>query len=177
MSAKLKILIFLILSIFAAVIGGISYIAKREPSPSIAAITSKGEQQRFPAAETAAELVSNSGRVNYKTIPLAQVTSVIQGTDPVTLATYAFDNMESKGGTRKIEIVYPQRNQALVTITRTKMSENSVRAIKYRVEFTKFGRSLLVSSPPLWQIVWIGYQEQCRDTTGVQLVASSTTCQ
>ncbi len=43
MSAKLKILVFLILSIFAAVIGGMSYIHKRQSSPSIAASDSKGE--------------------------------------------------------------------------------------------------------------------------------------
>ncbi|MCP6758872.1 MAG: hypothetical protein NHB32_08925 [Fischerella sp. CENA71] len=159
MSAKLKILVILILSIFATAIAGV-YLNNRQQN---ALITNSTKPQQHSAAVAAAqEIVTNPERAKYKTIPLDSIKSVLQGTDPAALALDAFDNSEAEQGRRKVEVYYPQPNQALVTIVQSDDSgDTEISTVKYRVELTSFGRSLLASSPPLWQIVWAGSQEKC----------------
>ncbi|MDM9383190.1 hypothetical protein QUB80_21075 [Chlorogloeopsis sp. ULAP01] len=171
MSAKSKILAILVLSFFATAAG--VYITHRQQSVQF---TVNGQQQHLSAAVSAQELVANPERANYKTIPLDSIKSVLQGSDPAALALDAFDIVESERGTRKVEVSYPQPNQALVTITKTKEKRNPGNAVKYRVELTSFGRSLLASSPPLWQITWAGSQEKCFVNQGKQKLAMAA-CQ
>ncbi len=159
MSAKLKLFLILILSVFATAGAGV-YLTQHQPSVPIFE-TNSGSGQQMVATHQSQEVVAYSERSNYKTIPLESINSSLQGSDPATLALNVFDEIASVGGTRKVEVVYPQRNQALVMITQIKRSKDSVGAIKYRAEMTTFGRSLLVSSPPVWQIVWAGSQVQC----------------
>ena len=158
MSAKLKFFLIVILSIFATAGAGV-YIIQRQP-PATIVETSDGQTQQVGAIHESQEVVAYSERSNYKTIPLEKINSSLQGSDPATLALNALDGIASVGGTRKVEVAYPQRNQALVTITQIKRGDDSV-GIKYRVEMTAFGRSLFVSSPPVWQIVWAGSQGKC----------------
>jgi hypothetical protein len=158
MPAKLKILVILILSIFATAAAGV-YIANRQQSAPIA--NNNLPQRHSAAVASAQEVMANPERARYKAIPLGSIKSVLQGSDPAALALDAFDDSAPERGTRKVEVFYPQPNQAFVTIVQTKERKNATSAVKYRVELTSFGRSLLASSPPLWQIVWAGSQEQC----------------
>jgi hypothetical protein len=167
MSAKSKILAILVLSIFATAAG--VYITNRQQPIQLSV---NGQRQHLSAAVSAQELVANPERANYKTIPLDSIKSVLQGSDPAALALDAFDIVESERGTRKVEVSYPQPNQALVTIIhQTKDNKNARNAVKYRVELSSFGRSLLASSPPLWQITWAGSQEKCFVNQGNQKLA------
>jgi hypothetical protein len=159
MSAKLKLFLILILSVFATAGAGV-YLTQHQLSAPIFETSSEQSQQAEPMHQSQ-EIVAYSDRSDYKTIPLESMNSSLQGSDPATLALNVFDDIASVKGTRKVEVVYPQRNQALVTITQIKQSNNSVGVMKYRAEMTTFGRSLFISSPPVWQIVWAGSQVQC----------------
>ncbi|MBW4641621.1 MAG: hypothetical protein KME23_01090 [Goleter apudmare HA4340-LM2] len=157
MSVKWKLFLILILSSFAT--AGV-YITQNQPSVTIFEDTSELPPQ-IQASQISQEIVAYPERSDYKTIPLSRINSTLQGSDPATLALNAFDEIALVRGPRKVEVVYPQRNQALVTITQVQQTNEPVDAIKYRVEMTTFGRSLLVSSPPVWQIIWAGSQVQC----------------
>lgn len=157
MSAKLKLCLIVIFSIFATA-ATVVYITQRQPSTEVSGVSN--EQPQTTAASEAQEMRVNPQRVNYKPIPLDSINSALQGSDPADLALNAFNDRESNVGTRKVEVYYPQPNQALVTITQTLKAKDSLSAIKYRVELSTFGRSLLVSSPRVWQIIWAGSQVQ-----------------
>ncbi|MEH2120438.1 hypothetical protein [Nostoc sp.] len=153
MSAKLKFFLIVILSIFATAGAGVYITQSQQYAPIVE--TSKGVAQQVGAIHQSQEVGAYLERYDYKTIPLGNINSSLQGSDPATLALNAFDDIASMRGTRKVEVAYPQRNQAFVTITQIKRGDNSV-GIKYRVEMTTFGRSLFISSPPVWEIVWAG---------------------
>ncbi|MEA5603612.1 hypothetical protein [Nostoc sp. UHCC 0252] len=153
MSVKLKFFLIVILGIFATAGAGV-YVTQQQQSAPIVE-TSYGQTQQVGAIHQSQEVVAYPERFDYKTIPLENINSSLQGSDPATLALNAFDNIAPVGGTRKVEVAYPQRNQALVTITQIKRGNDSV-GVQYRVEMTTFGRSLFISSPPVWQIVWAG---------------------
>jgi hypothetical protein len=160
MSAKLKLFLILILSTFATTGAG-AYMIHHQP---IQVVGNNQEQkpQLSLAQQQSPDILNYPERSDYKTIPLESLNSTLQGSDPATLALNAVDETATTTGTRQVEVVYPQRNQALVTITQIKRANNNiVGAIKYRVEMTTFGRSLFVSSPPVWQIIWAGSQVQC----------------
>jgi hypothetical protein len=159
MSAKLKFFLVFALSTFAtAAVAGIYKIkAWHSNRPYIAE-----KQQQIQAKQTSSQnLAITSSRRKFKSIPLTKFRTVLRGSDPAALAINAFDTTQSKGSNRKVEVIYPQPNQAMVTITQTNEASPKPKPIKYRVELTSFGRTMFVSSPPLWQIVWAGYYEQC----------------
>jgi len=158
MSAKLKFFLIVIFSIFATAATGV-YFSQRQLSTATLSV-SNGQPEQLATVTQAKETVENPERVHYQPIPLESINSGLQGSDPADLALNAFDNTELKGVVRKVEVAYPEPNQAMVTITQTKRVNDSVSTIKYRVELTTFGRSLLVSSPRVWQIVWAGSQVQ-----------------
>ncbi|MFN6487883.1 MULTISPECIES: hypothetical protein [unclassified Nostoc] len=157
MSAKLKFFLIVILSMSATAAG--VYIIQHQQSAPIAE-TSDEQTQQVGTIHQSQEVAAYSERSDYKTIPLEKLNSSLQGSNPTTLALNAFEDI-AVGGTPKIQVAYPQPNQALVTITQIKRGNNSVGTVKYRAEMTTFGRSLFISSPPVWQIVWAGSQEQC----------------
>jgi hypothetical protein len=154
MSAKLKFFLIVILGIFATAGAGVYIIQRQPPAPIVE--TSNGQTQQVAAIHQSQEVVAYPERSDYKTIALEKIDSSLQGSDPATLALNAFDDIASEEGTRKVEVDYPQRNQAFVTITQIKQGDDSVGTVKYRVEMITFGRSLFISSPPVWQIVWAG---------------------
>ncbi|MBO3464524.1 hypothetical protein G7B40_015710 [Aetokthonos hydrillicola Thurmond2011] len=159
MSAKFKLCLIVIFSIFATAATGV-YILLRQPSTAVSGM-SNGEVYQLASATQGKETQENPERLNYKPIPLESINSALQGSDPADLALNAFNSVESNRIPLKVEVAYPQTNQAMVTITQPKQGNNSISAIKYRVELTTFGRSLLVTSPRMWQIVWAGSQVQC----------------
>jgi hypothetical protein len=158
MSAKFKLFAILILSIFATAGAGV-YITQQQPSVPVLESSKAPQQLSIPVQSQDIDVYPE--RSKYQTIPLESINSALQGSDPANLALNAFD-ISSEGNKPVIEVFYPQQNQALVTITQIKQANSSVDTIKYRVEMTSFGRSLLVSSPPVWQIVWAGSQKECK---------------
>ncbi|MDF5713935.1 MAG: hypothetical protein PUP93_08585 [Rhizonema sp. NSF051] len=160
MSAKFKFFLIMTSSIFATV-PTVVYILHRKPTTELQSVGSEQSQQ-LSATVQANENAENTERANYKPIPLQNINSPLQGSDPADLAINAFDETEFTRVIRKVEVAYPQPNQAFVTITQTKQVKNShSSAIKYRVELATFGRSLFVQPPRVWQIVWAGFQVQC----------------
>ncbi|BAY12028.1 hypothetical protein [Calothrix sp. NIES-2098] len=159
MTVKWKLFLIVIIGLFATAGTGV-YLSQHPPSAQ-SLETGNGQAQEVAVTQISQNIETYPERSHYKTIPLESINSNLQGSDPATLALSAFDDTASEVGTRKVEVVYPQRNQALVTITQLQHSDNLGSAVKYRVEMTTFGRSLLVSSPPVWQIVWAGSQVHC----------------
>ncbi|MGD1911768.1 MAG: hypothetical protein ACFB2X_13180 [Rivularia sp. (in: cyanobacteria)] len=172
MSAKFKIILVLILSIFATFVVAGVYKVKQWHSDRLS--TAKKPQQNRTHDISTQKPVASSSRVKYKSIPLTRFKTVLRGTDPAALAINALDTTESKKVTRKVEVVYPQPDRAMVTITQTNIASSELTPVKYRVELTSFGSSLFVTSPPLWQIVWAGSYQQCLADRTNSL--SSTTC-
>ncbi len=171
MSAKLKIFLVLILGIFATTFVAGMYIIKQWDSHRLS--TDKNQEQ-IKANNISNNKLVDSSRSKYKKIPLSQLNTVLKGTDPAALAINALNTTQSKEISRKVEVVYPQPNQAMVTITETNLASSEQTPVKYRVELTSFGRSLFVNSPSLWQIVWAGSYEQCLVDGSNNL--STTTC-
>ncbi|MGB6294688.1 MAG: hypothetical protein WBF90_00725 [Rivularia sp. (in: cyanobacteria)] len=162
MSAKLKFFLVFTLSAFAtAVVAGVYRVKQWHSNRSY---NSENQQQIQAKQISSQERAITSSRRKFKPIPLTRFRTILRGTDPATLAINAFDTTQSKESksNRKVEVIYPQPNQAMVTITQTNLASPKPKPIKkYRVELTSFGRSIFVTSPPLWQIVWAGSYEQC----------------
>jgi hypothetical protein len=163
MSAKWKLSVILLFSIFATA-GGL-YILQHQPRALITG-TANGQQQTLSVENKSSELVVYPERSHYKTIPLESINSLLQGSDPKTLALNILYDVKSLRGQPAVEVTYPQPNQALVMITEvTPQQDKLVSQMRYRVELRRFGRSLLVSSPPVWQVIWAGSQVQCSPKT------------
>lgn len=160
MSLKWKLFLIVIISMFATAGAGV-YFAQHQPVAHTLE-TNEGKTQEIAATQISQDPVIYPERTQYKAIPLASLNSNLQGSNPTTLALNIFEETVKEVGTRKVEVAYPQRNQALVTITQVQPSNNPVSEVKYRVEMNTFGRSLLVSSPPVWEIVWAGSKVQCK---------------
>ncbi|MBE9004132.1 hypothetical protein IQ259_03585 [Fortiea sp. LEGE XX443] len=160
LSGKWKFLRILILSVFATAVTSV-YLTQHQSSMTNLHPGNE-EKPQFSVMHNSENTEVYPERVDYKTIPLENLNSALQGSDPETLALNAVEDISLEKGTRKVEVTYPQPNQALVTITHIPQKRDSVNVIKYRVEMNTFGRSLLVSSPPIWQIVWAGSQIECK---------------
>ena len=174
MSAKLNFIIVFTLSTFAtAIIAGVYRVKQWHSNRSY---TAEKQQQNQAKQISSQERATTLSRSKYKSIPLTRFRTVLRGSDPAALAINAFDTTQSKGSksNRKVEVIYPQPNQAMVIITQTNLASPKPKPLKYKVELTSFGRSLFVTSPPLWQIVWAGSYEQCLkdETTAI----TSATC-
>lgn len=124
-----------------------------------------GENGSFPPQELATiqhtqDVEVYPERQEYETILLENISAPLHGSDPATLAMNVVDDELFASGRREVEVSYPQPNQALVTIQQYLSDDAELPMIEYRVEMNTLGRSLLVTSPPIWQIVWAGSQIQ-----------------
>jgi hypothetical protein len=165
LSIKWKFLLTLILSIFATATTSI-YITQHQQQATVLSQANE-EKSQFSVIHNSENSEVYPERVNYKSIPLDSINSVLQGSNPKNLALSVIEDVEPEKGNHKVEVVYPHHNQALVTITHVPSNRKSAKFMKYRVELNTFGRSLLASSPPVWQIIWAGSQIQCK--TGSRL--------
>jgi hypothetical protein len=160
LSVNWKFIWILILSTLIIAATGV-YVTQNQPIATISHTVNE-ENTPFSVMHNSENIGVDSERIQYKTIPLESLSSPLQGSDPATLALNVIEDMELEKGTPNVEVIYPQSHKALVKITNFLPNSNSVRIIKYRVEMNTFGRSLLVSSPLVWQITWAGSQIQCR---------------
>lgn len=167
MSARFKLLLIVVFSIFATAATGM-YITQRQPWTAVSKTSNEQPQHLLKASQEseisrvrlAPGAMANPERKNYQEIPLESINSSLKGSDPTNLALNAFEqDLASRKVPKKIEVFYPQPNRVLVTITQTKRDKKLARTARYRVELTTFGRSLFASSPPMWQIIWAGSQE------------------
>jgi hypothetical protein len=161
MSGKLKLFLVLLLSIFGTAGAGI-YLHQYHP-PTLIVDSSNSQPQQLAVVKNSQEVLYDPERIQYKNIPLETINSPLQGSDPKTLALNFLDDLTTVSGKRKVVVAYPQHNQALVTVTQILRSKDTSEEIKYRLEMNSFGRSLFASSPPIWQIVWVGSQISCRN--------------
>jgi hypothetical protein len=139
----------------------------------------KSSASHSPASQTSQTISLNNSdakttaasakahRENYKPISLTKIADAkaIAGNDPKAIALSAFGNVESEGGSRDVTVDYPQPNQAIVTITQTGVADDSVGAIRYRVELQP---EKSAQTGKQWEIVWAGSQVKCHPGRGHQ---------
>ena len=154
----MEFFLILLLSIFATACAGV-YITQEQQSHRMGE-NNYGQPQEVMTVQHPQHLEVYTEREKYQTIPLENI-NFPQGSDPAALALNALDEQSLATENYQVEVIYPQPNQALVKVTQIKLDDDSFDTIKYRVEMTTFGRSLLTNSPPMWQIVWAGSQLQC----------------
>lgn len=163
MSGKFKLFLVLLLSIVATAGTGVYLHQYRTPTLVVDISSSQPQPQKLSVVKNSQEELYDPERIKYRNIPLETLNSPLQGSDPKTLALNFLDDFTVANGKRKVEVAYPQHNQALVTVTQILKSKDKSEEIKYRLEMNSFGRSLFASSPPIWQIVWVGSQISCRN--------------
>lgn len=137
------------------------YWIQHQPSIRLT-LSAHGQPQTIAKKPNPDEVRINLERSDYHTIPLETVNSLLIGSDPATLAVNMINESKESHQKVQVQVVYPQPNQALVTIIKPSPAKNSVvNTTKYRVEMSRFGRSLLVNSPPVWEVIWAGSQRDC----------------
>lgn len=173
----IKSKIFLTFLGMAIVLSACTNISEHPESKSTAAISSSNPEKTSsvkpsPIAQPSQTLnQSNSdiqtNRENYKPISLKTITNpdTLAGNDPKAIALSAFGTIESEGGTRQVTVDYPQTDYAIVTIIQTGVADDSVGAIKHRVELRQKQTS---QASPLWEVVWAGSQVKCHPGRGHQ---------
>ncbi|MEM8675235.1 MAG: hypothetical protein AAGF83_15380 [Cyanobacteria bacterium P01_G01_bin.67] len=129
-----------------------------------------------------------SRRDNYRTIPLAEYwsqqeksaafametnkpRSIGQDIQAIALKGLGFTEIAdlevaAKAQSNRLEVQseYPQDNLALVTITQSKLSDDSVEGYRYLLEFAPYGEQ----EEQKWQLVWAGKQFRCWTGRGHQ---------
>jgi|GEM_PF-538973 len=164
MSVKLKFFVILILSVFATAAAGFYMMQHQTAMPIVENINIPQPPQQLSSVQQTQEVVEDLERAEYKNIPLENINSPVQGSDPKTLAVNFLDDVKPTRSDRQIEVAYPQPHQALVMVIQTTSQGAASEVVKYRLEMNSFGRSLLSNSPPIWRIVWVGSQVQCSTT-------------
>jgi WD40 repeat protein len=87
------------------------------------------------------------------------------GQDPKEIALAALGLTEIvESEQEEVELDYPRDNLAIVTITQTNLSDDSLAGIRYLVEFAPYGDA----DESEWQVIWAGQQFQCRANRGHQ---------
>ena len=84
------------------------------------------------------------------------------GTDPQAIALSGLGLKEIVEAEKQVETEYINDNFAKVTITQTNLTDDSVAAIRYLLEFAPYG----ADTDKKWQVVWAGEQFQCREGRG-----------
>jgi len=111
-------------------------------------------------------LAQTSTRSRYRKINTQEFVSSYQlsGSEPKAVALQFFQKLagDSEEGRKseQISIEYPSRQTAVVNVTVVGLADDSVRAIRYRLEFKRQAGS--------WQIVWVGSQTLCQAGRGHQ---------
>lgn len=101
------------------------------------------------------------GRSSYSEIPLPPEDQRL-GADPKQIALDTFGLAAPGEGnfSQTVEVVEQSPTQALLTLLQTGLLDDSVEAMRYRMEFEAKGTQ--------WQLVWVGRQVRCRSGRGSQ---------
>lgn len=109
-------------------------------------------------------------RDSYNTIDLQQLESSLTGSNPSAIALSAFGINEPQEGNFQQSVSVDNSNpqQPIVTITQTNLPDDSVRDVRYRVEFE--------SAQSQWRMVWAGRQHRCQQGRGSSQDWTTATC-
>jgi hypothetical protein len=119
-----------------------------------------------PEADTGTESVAPDsdtveGRAAYSEVPLPPADQLV-GTDPEAIALAAFGLEEPGEGNFAQEVTVDEQTatEAVVTLTQTGLLDDSVEAMRYRLEFAAAANQ--------WEMVWSGRQVRCQPNRGSQ---------
>jgi hypothetical protein len=120
------------------------------------------------SAATQLETTATS-REDYTAIALDSLPAnvALVGTDPVAIALTIWGrNPEEQEGAfeQTVDLDTGDADQPVVTITHMNLSDDSVRGMRYRVEFEPTD----TTESAQWQIVWVGRQQICWQGRGAQ---------
>ena len=85
------------------------------------------------------------------------------GSDPQAIALAGL-GLKDEAANQDLALSYPEANSARVTLTQGNLADDSVRSIRYLLEFAPYG----AATQKQWQIVWAGEQFQCQSGRGHQ---------
>ncbi|HEY9615012.1 hypothetical protein [Allocoleopsis sp.] len=134
----------------------------RQPTHNLSPESSKSKSSVQSSAKV------QSDRENYKAMELTKIAKdkAVIGNDPKAIAVAAFGDVDSEGGSRDIQVEYPQPDRAVVIVTQTGVADDSVRAIRYRAELVPTTKSSQTGKQ--WKMVWAGSQFTCQPGRGHQ---------
>ncbi len=111
-----------------------------------------------------AALQQNNPRSNFQVINVQEFISSerIKATNPKAVAAQLFSSLEEEEGrsSEDISITYSLGETALIVYTRIGVADDSVGAIRYRIELKR--------NQNKWEIVWVGRQFKCQSGRGHQ---------
>jgi hypothetical protein len=106
-------------------------------------------------------------RQQYRSLDLMQISerAKLSGSDPKAIALAIFGTQEKDEGNYQETIGVDQHdpNRPVVILTKMNLSDDSVRGIRYRLEFQPN-----LTSEARWQVVWAGQQQVCWQDRGSQ---------
>ena len=113
------------------------------------------------APDTSPAVEALEGRSSYSEIPLPPEDQRL-GADPKQIALDTFGLAAPGEGnfSQTVEVVEQSPTQALLTLLQTGLLDDSVEAMRYRMEFEAKGTQ--------WQLVCVGRQVRCRSGRGSQ---------
>jgi WD40 repeat protein len=104
------------------------------------------------------EDVYRRDRANYDPIPLNSDTN-LTGNNPQEVVLNRWGLSELRESQQQdVQVNYPSKNKAVVTLTQTGLLDDSVEGIRYRAEFIAMGNS--------WEMIWAGKQYKCNPNRG-----------
>ena len=110
---------------------------------------------------------SQFSKEDYREIDLQSLTSntSLVGSEPKEIALKTFGLSKNSNSQKTINTVRDSKSNFVISIVQMELPDDSVKAIKYRIEFEPYNNS---SSDPQWQMTWAGQQFICQPGRGEQ---------
>lgn len=110
-----------------------------------------------------------SGRFGYRVVDVKQFVNQnkLNNLNPNQTAVRLFSNQEEADGrnSENVEVKYSRSNTAVVLMSKEGLADDSVRAIRQRVEMRQ-------NQNGKWEVVWVGEQNKCQPSRGSQVWTS-----
>ena len=130
----------------------------------------KQKQDSYQTLEIA-EYWSNREHPEASQVKLQKPSAIGQDLQEIALSGLSFGDiadlqsaLTAKSDRLQIETDYPHNNLATVTITSSKMSDDSVEGSRYLIKFAPYGDQ----AQKKWQVIWAGKQFRCWSGRGHQ---------
>lgn len=142
-----------------AFIGMTSACTPQSPITTPESGTTSESATPVPESDSANE--SMEGRAAYSEVPLPPEDQRV-GADPQEIALAAFGIEDPGEGNFAQEVTVDEQTatDAVVTLTQTGLLDDSVEAMRYRLEFA--------AADNQWEMVWAGRQVRCQPNRGSQ---------
>ena len=135
-------------------------LSTQQPAKSLQA-------QLFPQRNPVFAMALLNERQGYRSLDLAQISEKnLSGSDPQAIAGAVFGLKGSGGEGNYAETMALNQNdpqRSIVILTQMNLSDDSVRGIRYRLEFQP---NFTPEAP--WKMVWAGQQQVCWQGRGAQ---------